>query len=76
MELTMKRFLSILLTLALVASVSCLAFSHTPTEEEKKAQKGERAYCCWGKGKCDKQHTKEMCEKEGGKVVGSCKDCK
>lgn len=38
--------------------------------------KKDRVYCCHEGGKCDKLHTKAECEKERGKVVKSCKDCR
>lgn len=40
------------------------------------SKKTERVYCCHERGKCDKLHTKAECEKDGGKVVKSCKECK
>jgi len=71
----MKRFLVGLSLIALIA-VPPVLFAHEKSAKESKETKGERIYCCWGKGKCDKQHTKTECEKEGGKVVTSCKECK
>ncbi|MFH1116587.1 MAG: hypothetical protein V1792_21950 [Pseudomonadota bacterium] len=41
-----------------------------------KDKKSERVFCCHGKGECDNLHGKADCEKEGGKVVKSCKECK
>jgi len=64
------------LALIALAVVPPLALSHEKSSKESKDTKGERVYCCWGKGKCDKQHTKNECEKEGGKVVKDCKECK
>jgi len=69
-----KIFVSLALIGLIV--VSLLAFAHEKSSKESKETKGERVYCCWGKGKCDKQHTKDECEKEGGKVVNHCRDCK
>jgi len=49
-------------------------------EKSKKGAKGDRVYCCHEKGPekgtCDKLHTKEECEKEGGRVVSHCRECK
>lgn len=49
-------------------------------DKSTKPTKAERVYCCHEKGpekgKCDKLHTKEECEKEGGRVVKDCKECK
>ncbi len=63
--------------LALVA-VSTLAASWAMAQArpEAKPAKEPKVYCCHGKGDCDKIHTKAECEKEGGKVVNHCKDCK
>ncbi|MFH0823630.1 MAG: hypothetical protein V2B18_12830 [Pseudomonadota bacterium] len=69
---------NVLVGLALVvfAAIPPLAAAHDKSAAESKATKGERVYCCWGKGKCDKQHSKAECEKEGGKVVNGCRECK
>lgn len=64
------------LALIILAFVPPLALAHDKSSEEARKTKGERIYCCWGKGKCDKQHSKEECDKEGGKVVTDCKECK
>jgi len=71
----MKKVVVWLALIALVV-VPPLALAHEKSAKEAKETKSERVYCCWGKGKCDKQHTKPECEKEGGKVVPTCKDCK
>jgi hypothetical protein len=71
----MRRFV-VMFTLLALAAVPLAAFAHEKSSKESKETKGERVYCCWGKGKCDKQHTKDECEKEGGKVVKDCKECK
>lgn len=72
----MKRFSLILALLAFVA-VPPLAIAE---QKSAKPTKAEKVYCCHekghDKGKCDKLHTKEECEKEGGRVVTSCKECK
>jgi hypothetical protein len=72
----MKRFSLILALLAFVA-VPPLAIAQ---EKSAKPAKAEKVYCCHEKGdhkgKCDKLHTKEDCEKEGGRVVNNCKECK
>jgi hypothetical protein len=54
-------------------------FSSAPAHESKteaKPTKEPKVYCCHGKNDCDKIHTKAECEKEGGKVVENCKQCK
>ena len=72
----MKRMMVAMLLLALAAA-PLFVIAH---EKSTKGAKGERVYCCHEKGpekgKCDKLHTKEDCEKDGGKVVGSCRECK
>jgi hypothetical protein len=70
----MKKFIVGLALIAL-ATAPPLALSHEKSSKEASETKGERVYCCWGKGKCDKQHTKAECEKEGGKVVQHCREC-
>lgn len=49
-------------------------------EKSTKGTKAEKVYCCHEtgpeKGKCDKLHAKDECEKEGGRVVNSCRECK
>jgi len=70
------RKVVVILALLAFAAVPPMALAHEKSSKESKETKGERIYCCWGKGKCDKQHTKAECEKEGGKVVTSCKECK
>jgi hypothetical protein len=76
MEANMKAFFLVLALLAF-AAVPPLTIAQ---EKSTKPAKVEKVYCCHekghGKGKCDKLHTKEECEKEDGKVVSSCKDCK
>jgi hypothetical protein len=68
-----------------IVTVALLAFATVPVltvahEKSAKSQKSERVYCCHEKGpekgKCDKLHTKDECEREGGRVVNSCKECK
>jgi len=63
-------------TLIAMVVAPALALAHEKSSKEVKETKGERVYCCWGKGKSDKQHTKEECEKEGGKVVKDFRECK
>jgi len=70
-----KRISMFLAVLAFGVCASLTAFAHTP-DPSKLPRKEDRVHCCHGKGKCDNLHTKEDCEKEGGKVVKSCKDCK
>jgi hypothetical protein len=70
----MKKVVSmIVLMLFLVAGLSFAEKNHGATDSKSK---GEKVYCCHGKGDCDKLHTKAECEKDGGKVVPTCKDCK
>lgn len=71
-EVSMKRALVLIVVAALLVSMPVLAAGHG----NAKVQKGERIFCCHGKGKCDNLHGKADCEKEGGKVVKSCKECK
>jgi hypothetical protein len=75
MEVPMKT-LFLVLALAAFAAVPPLTIAQ---DKPAKAIKAEKVYCCHDKGhdkgKCDKLHTREECEKEG-KVVESCKDCK
>jgi hypothetical protein len=75
-EVFMKRLFLILALLAF-AAVPPLTIAQ---EKSTKPIKAERVYCCHEKGhekgKCDKLHTKSECEKEGGRVVKDCKECK
>ena len=68
-ENLMKKVTLLLLVMVFLATVSINAQEQTPGGDS-------RVYCCHEKGKCDKLHTKAECEKEGGKVVKSCKECK
>jgi len=72
----MKRFFLIFALLAF-AAVAPLTIAQ---EKSTKPAKPEKVYCCHEKGpekgKCDKLHTKVECEKEGGRVVKDCKECK
>jgi hypothetical protein len=70
---------------SLFIALALLAFAAAPPltiaeQKPSKPAKAEKVYCCHetgpDKGKCDKLHTKEGCEKEGGRVVKSCKECK
>lgn len=70
----MKQVALLILAFALVG-LSPISMSAQMTKEPK-------VYCCHGKehshgkGKCDKLHTKTDCEKDGGRVVSDCKECK
>lgn len=75
-ERSCMKKLMLMLVLVAFAALPALTVAHEKSAKELKESKGQRVYCCWGKGKCDKQHTKEECEKEGGKVLESCKQCK
>ncbi|MCA1960625.1 MAG: hypothetical protein LDL33_07500 [Desulfomonile sp.] len=72
----MRKLVVSLVALIAMAVIPPLTLAHEKSSKESKETKGERVYCCWGKGKCDKQHTKDECDKEGGRVVGNCRDCK
>ncbi len=65
----MKKVILLLFVMVFLATVAINA-------QEQKPAGDSRVYCCHEKGKCDKLHTKAECEKEGGKVVKSCKECK
>lgn len=68
----MKNLLVLVLVLAF-AAIAPLGLSH---DKSQKPPKGERVNCCHGKGNCDNLHTREDCEKDGGKVVKHCRECK
>jgi hypothetical protein len=72
----MKHFL-LMLALLSFAAVPPLTIAQDKSTTPTKA---EKIYCCHekghDKGKCDKLHTREVCEKEGGKVVSTCRECK
>jgi hypothetical protein len=72
MEIYMKTLCFVLAMLAF-AAIPALTIAQNKSTTPTKA---EKIYCCHEKGKCDKLHTKEVCEKEGGKVVKDCKECK
>jgi len=72
----MKKIACLFLVLAMGTITPYLASAHGSDKDRKKDAKAERVYCCHGKGDCDKLHTKAECEKDGGKVVQSCKECK
>ena len=65
----MKKALALIVVAAILLSVPVIVAGHGPGT----GQKGERVFCCHGKGKCDNLHTKADCEKEGAKVVNNCK---
>jgi hypothetical protein len=70
----MKKIVSMaILSLSLAVPV---LYAAQETKSDPKAAKEPKVYCCHGKGDCDKIHTKAECEKEGGKVVTHCKECK
>jgi hypothetical protein len=74
-EERMKRLILMIAVATLVASTAFWAAAHGD-KSGGKSEKGPKVYCCHGKGDCDKLHTKAECEKEGGKVVDHCKECK
>lgn len=65
----MAKFLTIVFLLAFMVAVPIAMAAEKPAA-------GPKVACCHKKGECDNLHTKAECEKEGGKVVKSCKDCK
>ena len=74
-EIIMKKFLILLAFVAVSVVTVSWSVAHE-TSGNAKAAKEPKVYCCHGKGDCDKIHTKAECEKEGGKVVKHCKDCR
>ncbi len=68
----MKRICALILVLTFTVWAPCALFAQGASTPKKK----ERVYCCHERGKCDKLHTKAECEKDGGKVVKTCKECK
>lgn len=61
--------------------IGLLAFIGAPNldaheQKSSRDQKEEKVYCCHDKSNCDKLHSRAECEKEGGKVVNSCRECK
>ncbi len=65
----------IILLCGLLAFVGSSGLNAHETKSSKD-QKEEKVYCCHDKNNCDKLHTRADCEKEGGKVVNSCRECK
>jgi hypothetical protein len=72
LEVSMKKVLVLIIVAALLVFMPVIVAGHGNGKEKK----GERVSCCHGKGKCDNLHGKADCEKEGGKVVKDCKECK
>jgi hypothetical protein len=76
MEDNMNKLL-LVLALAVFAAIPPLTLAQ---EKSAKPAKAEKVYCCHEtgheKGKCDKLHTRDECQKEGGRVVNNCKECK
>jgi hypothetical protein len=66
----------IVLVFAIVSGLGTQWAMAHQSSSDPKAAKEPKVYCCHGKGDCDKIHTKAECEKEGGKVVNHCKECK
>ncbi len=69
----MKKILVLVIAIALTVTLGVAAQAQHKADP---ADKGQKVYCCHGKGNCDKLHSKAGCEKDGGKVVNSCKECK
>lgn len=68
----MRRICALIVVLAFTIWAPCAHFAQAAGASKKK----DRVYCCHEQGKCDKLHTKDECEKDGGKIVKTCKDCK
>ncbi len=68
----MKKIILLCGLLAFAASLDLNAHETKSTKDQKE----EKVYCCHDKNNCDKLHTRADCEKEGGKVVNSCRECK
>ena len=64
----MKKLVVVMALLAFVAGAPFAMGADKPAKDVKVS-------CCHD-GKCDNKHTKTECEKEGGKVVKDCSDCK
>ncbi len=64
----MKKLVVVMALLAFVAAAPVAMGAD-------KAAKDVKVACCHD-GKCDKHHTKAECEKERGKVVKDCSECK
>ncbi len=71
-----KLFITIAIAAICGTSGFALADAKHNKAHKSSGVKGERVYCCHGKNDCDKLHTKSECEKDGGKVVSSCRECK
>lgn len=71
----MKTFAILIGCIGLTFATWSMACAHE-SSAGKSGSKEPRVYCCHGKNDCDKLHTKSECEKDGGKVVKSCKECK
>ena len=74
-KVILKKFSILLVFVGVSVATLSWAVAHESSSNPK-AVKQLKVYCCHGKGDCDKIHTKAECEKEGGKVVKHCKDCK
>jgi hypothetical protein len=72
LEVSMKKVIVLIVFAVSLVSMPLIVAGHGNGKDKK----GERVSCCHGKGKCDNLHGKADCEKEGGKVVKSCKECK
>lgn len=68
----MKWLCALMVVVTVAIWAPCPLFAQGADTPKKK----ERVYCCHERGKCDKLHTLAECEKDGGKVVKTCKDCK
>ncbi len=68
----MKKLLLLFGLMFLITCPNLNAHEQKPSKDQKE----EKVYCCHDKNNCDKLHTRAECEKEGGKVVSSCRDCK
>ncbi len=70
-----KLMKKIFLLAGLLALVSCPDLN-AHEQQSAKEQKEQKVYCCHDRNNCDKLHTRAECEKEGGKVVNNCRECK
>ncbi len=78
LETFMKKGFVVITGLILLTAAPLLvrAQGHGHGSSSSKVPKSERVFCCHDKNNCDNIHSKAECEKEGGKVVKSCKECK
>jgi hypothetical protein len=71
----MKTLIVLITLMSLILAVPVWSLGHQDQPGATTA-KEPKVYCCHKKNDCDKLHTRAECEKEGGKVVKTCKECK